>query len=233
MILSCLFALSYAQDNKSQINLQSSYLIEVPGGDLADRFGLNSKFEFRLEYLKNSWAIYAKSGLRIGENVKEDVLAPLRTSEGFVTGVNGFYADLFGRKRGFDYGIGIDKILKVAKNSNHSFRFGIAAIKAHHWIRIADESKSVPQILGDYSQLYDHFVSGLGIEENIQFQYNSKNNNAAFIVGLQFQQIFSKEHRQQLIQSKTSSKRNDLYFGLKLSYLLPLFNFDQAETIYY
>lgn len=222
-----------AQSDVSNFNLQSSYLAELPGGDLDERFGVNSKFEFKLEYLTTSrWAFYLKSGLRIGEQVEKDVFSSLRTEEGFIVGVNGFYADLFGRKRGFDFGLGIDKLINISSKNEHQIRLGIAGIKAHHWIRIVDESQTVAQVLEPYSQLYDHFVSGYGLEENLQFQYNSKSGNAAFLIGLQMQQIFGREHRAQWI-TEASKNRTDLYFGVKLSYMLSLYTFSGEKTIYY
>ncbi len=220
----------------SNINLQSSYLFEIPGGDLNDRFGVNNKFEFKLEYLTpHSFGFYLKTGLRLGDVVKEDVLTNLRTQTGNVVGVNGYYADIFGRKRGFDIGIGVDKLIPVSilGTKNHQIRFGLSLVNAHHWIRLIDESKSVPQILGEYQQVYDRYVSGMGVEENLNFQYNSKSKNASFIFGLQFQQIFGKEHRIKFINDSDKANRKDLYFGLKLSYLLPLYSFDKSSTIYY
>jgi hypothetical protein len=221
-----------AQGQKSKnINLQASYLLEVPGADLAQRYGQNSKFEFKLEYLSTAnLALYTKGGLRINQNVKEDVLATARTSDGFVIGVNGFYADLFGRQRGYDFGLGVDYLLPIRRQH---LRFGFAGVYTAHWVNIVDDSRSVPTILGDAGQFYDRFASGFGIEENLQYQYNIGANKAALLIGLQFGQAFTREHRYLLIGNGTPERRIDLFFGLKMTYLLPLFRFDTKETIYY
>ncbi len=232
-ILFMLININLVSAQVSNVNLQTSYLLETPAGDLSQRFGYNNKFEFRVEFLSASkWALYLKSGLRLGDKVEEDVLAPIRTKDGFVIGVNGFYADVFGRKRGFDYLIGIDKLLPLnVLGGENDLRFGVAGGRAQHWIRIADDSRTVPQILDDYAALYDHYSRGWAIEENIQFQYNTKSNNAAFLIGFQFQQLFANETRSNLIGSK--STRIDLYSGIKLTYLLPLYTFSGEKTVYY
>jgi hypothetical protein len=225
------FGLSAQDQLPRNINLQASYLIEAPGADLAKRYGVNGKFEFKLEYLlSNNLAVYAKAGLRINQNVKEDVLATARTSEGFVFGVNGFYADLFGRKRGYDAGVGLDYLIPLKQ---HHLRFGIAGMFTTHWVNIVDDSRSVPSVLEEAGQFYDRYASGFGIEENIQYQYNIGRNRAAFLLGFQFGQAFTKEHRYKLIGNGASERRIDLYFGLKATYLLPLYRFDTKETIYY
>ena len=230
LFLYCSGLRAQANTNRS-INLQASYLVEVPGADLADRYGLNGKFEFKLEYLTDAnIAVYGKAGMRINQNVKEDVLASARTSDGFVIGVNGFYADLFGRKRGIDGGIGLDYLIPVSKND---LRFGLAMVYTTHWVNIVDDSRSVPIILEESRQFYDRFVSGFGIEENLQYQFNIGSNKAALLLGLQFGQSFTREHRYLLIGENTPSQRLDLYFGLKATYLLPLFRFETKETIFY
>lgn len=218
----------------SNVNLQSAYLFEIPIGKLADRYGVNNKFEFKLEFLsKNQWAFYLKSGLRFGDRVKEDALAPLRTKEGYVIGANGFYADVFGRKRGFDYAFGIDKLIPLDTyiKSNHQIRIGLAIIRTAHWVKLIDDSQSVTQILGKYSNLYDRYTSGFGIEENVQFQYNTKANNAAFLIGLQLSQSFTTEHR--ATHLGLDQNRIDMYLGAKLSYLLPLYTFSDQKSIFY
>ncbi|WP_235298843.1 hypothetical protein [Portibacter marinus] len=212
----------------SLLNLQSSYLLEKPGADLAQRFGLNSKFEFKIEYLWHyQYAFYAKGGIRINQNVKEDVFSSIRTNEGFVLGANGFYADVFGRKRGFDIGVGFDYLITAFKQN---VRLGIGSSYITHWIKIVDDSQSVPQVVSTSGQFYDRFVSGVGIEENVQFQYNIE--RAAFLIGIQFGQFFTKEHRF-MLNLQNSQRRLDLYYGIKLTYLLPLIKFGTTETIYY
>jgi len=228
LISICLFS---QDDGMHNINLQSSFLYEFPGGDLVKRYGPISKFEFKTEYLSNrNFAFYFKAGVRINQNVKEDILASTRTSEGFVIGVNGFYADVFGRKRGYDLGLGWDKLVAI---KSQFLRFGIAATYTTHWINFVDDSRSVPQIEGLSGHFYDRFVSGFGIEENLQFQYNTSSNRAGFLLGLQIGQAFTTEHRYELLGEDAKKMRLDLYYGIKLTYLLPLYTFSTKKTIYY
>ncbi|GLR18387.1 hypothetical protein GCM10007940_30030 [Portibacter lacus] len=212
-------------------NLQTSFLIEIPGADLADRYGANNKFEFKLEYASPSLlAYYIKAGLRINQNVREDVLASLRTSDGFLIGVNGFYADVFGRQRGYDIGIGIDKLISIKKQY---LRIGLGTSYITHFVKLVDDSQSIPQIIGDSGHYFDRFTSGFGLEENIQYQYNYNNNRAGFIFGFQFGQFFTKEHRYKLLPTGTPERRIDLFFGIKATYLMPIYTFEKGQTIYY
>lgn len=213
-------------DRKKNINLQVNFIPEIPLGSVSNRFGYNQQFSIQLEYLQQyKWSYFLTGAVRLGDKVKQDVLAPLRNNEGYISGVNGYYADIFGRKRGYEYGIGGSYLQEIGK---HHLRFETSVIQLGHWIRIVDDSRSVPQVTNEYAKLYDQFTSGFGIRESFLYQLNINEDRSSIIIGVQSSQAFTRNHR-----ALGNSRSWDIYLGLRVGYLLPLFRFDDGETIYY
>ena len=95
----CLFLslFSYAQENieDTTINLtliKASYGMQSPGGDMADRFGINSSVGLSTEFkFRSNWSIGLEAYLMFGSDVKErNMLDSILTESGFIIGADGF-----------------------------------------------------------------------------------------------------------------------------------------------
>ncbi len=73
----------------------------VPLGIMSERYGTNMNFSLGGEYItSNNIVINGEFLYFFGENIKEDVLAPLRSKEGYVLGDDQQYANLLLKERG-------------------------------------------------------------------------------------------------------------------------------------
>lgn len=244
MLISFYLALGYLQSNAQEevkiynhLGLNIKYGLDKPFGELNDRFGLFSEVGIGMEYFvanKNLF-ITAEADFLFGNDVKEDVIAPLRISNGVsVLGVNGTYARIFLRMRGSYFGLMFEKLI-ASNEYGRGWRIGLGAGLFSHRVRVQDDSNAVPQVQNEYAKGYDHRTLGPALREKIAYNYVNNARKVFFSVGLEFTQGFTKNIRAINYDSMTSENesRLDLSVGLNFKYTLVFRNSSPAETIYY
>ncbi len=218
-------------------NLSFGYGMEFPVGDLADRFSTNLKFTLGAERItKNNWIYGIEFAFMFGDTVKEDPLAQLRLSNNELLGADNDYADVFQRERGAFLGVSFGKIIPFSEKSRSGLRItGAIGILAHK-IRIIDESRSLPQIEGDYLKGYDRLTRGLAIREFVGYQHISEDKRINFYIGLEFTQGFTKHVRSINFDTGLApdpSTRFDGLVSLKAAWVLPFFDDYVDEQVFY
>lgn len=223
--------------NTGMNNLSFGYGIEFPFADMADRFSSNLKFTLGGERItKNNWIYGIEFAFMFGDTVKEDPLSQLRLSNNELLGADNAYADVFQRERGAFLGINFGKILSFKAGSRSGLRitgaFGLFA----HKIRIIDESRSLPQIEGDYLKGYDRLTRGFALREFIGYQHISEDKRINFYLGLEFTQGFTNHVRAIDFDSglpPDPSTRFDGLVSLKAAWVLPFFDDYVDEHVFY
>ena len=209
---------------------------DVPGGDLSKRFGNNSEIRVGLEYQLGSsrWIASFETDFIFGNKVKEDVLEPLRLDNGFILGDNGAYANVFLRERGVYMGLMLEKVI-LGDSNGRGFRMGGGAGLLNHFIRVQDDSRSVPQLVGDYKKGYDRSARGLAIKERFSYHFVTKSRRINFSVGIELTQGFTNNIRAINFDTGLSDteSRLDLLYGLNFKWVVPLFNSSVEEEIFY
>lgn len=219
--------------------LHISYAFQTPGGDMAKLFGNSFDVGLGLEWLtaKGNWILGIDGGYLFGSNVKFDVLANLRTPEGFIIGNDRTYADVQMRERGFHSSLVVGKLFPISSvNKRSGIRFTVSGGFLQHKIRIQeDPSREVPQVSGEYKKGYDRLTNGLLIGQFIGYQHLAANRQANFFAGFEFMQGFTQNRRDFNFdsRSKDDSKRLDLLFGIRLGWTLPFYMNPNPESIYY
>jgi len=218
-------------------NFSFGFGTEFPIGDLKDRFSDNLKFTLGAERItKTNWIFGLEFSYMFGDTVKEDVLAPLRISNGEVLGSDHAYADVFTRERGAFFGVNIGKLIPFNKKSRSGLRvtgaFGLLA----HYVRIQDDARSLPQIEGDYLKGYDRLTRGFALREFIGYQHVTESKRVNFYIGLEFTQGFTTAIREVNFDSglpTNKESRFDGLIGLKAAWILPFFNDYVDEEVFY
>lgn len=218
-------------------NLSFGYGMEFPFGDMADRYSSNLKFTLGGERVtKNNWIYGIEFAFMFGDTVKEDPLAQLRLSNDELLGADNAYADVFQRQRGAFLGFNVGKIISFNEKSRSGLRitgaFGILA----HKIRIIDESRSLPQIEGDYLKGYDRLTRGFALREFVGYQHISEDKRINFYIGLEFTQGFTKHIRAIDFDSglpPDPATRFDGLVSLKAAWVLPFFDDYVDEQVFY
>ena len=235
-------AQSSSNNAYSVILFNTSYGFHVPSADLSDRFGSNFSIGGSIEYLteKGNWMLGIKGNNLFSQNVKEDVLATIRTSEGFLIGNSGAGTGQFAvvvlRERGFYVGGLIGKLFTLSKKNKRSgIRATIGAGLLQHKIRIQDESGTAQQIAGDYKEGYDQLSNGLALEQFIGYQHLSINRGANFFAGFEFTQAFTKSRRNSnfVTRTKDNTKRIDVLTGFRIGWTIPFYVGEKGEDLFY
>jgi hypothetical protein len=200
------------------------YGYEIPAGDLVNRYGDNLKFTLGSQYLTaKSWTYEFDFNLMFGDEVKEDVLSSFRNENGNLIGSNGDLADVFSRERGFFMGALIGKIFSNP-NKQNGIKVAAGGGVLSHNIRFLDESSGFFQINGDYLKGYDRLTRGFALKQQIGHEYHSKNGRINLNLVFEFTQGFTENVRKYYFDQSTyvSGKRLDLLYGLRATYMLPV-----------
>jgi hypothetical protein len=246
LCLACLLLLfpcsiAFSQELNTKVNdgdiLYSgiAYGINLPGGDLKDRYGSNLQFALFSQHITKSNFFYGFDfTFLFGDKVKEDVLANFRTPEGYFLGSSGVGTDVFLRQRGLTLTGMFGKIIPVDKNSRSGIKLGIGAGVLQHNLRFLDDNNAVTQIGGDLRKGYDRLTRGFTLRQQIGYQLLSNNRRMNFELSLVFFQGFTNEVRAYNFDTglPTQKSRTDLGFGVQLAWILP-FYLNSSETIYY
>ncbi len=212
--------------------------LQLPGGDLVHRFGMNAAAGIGFSYkTKKNFLYSAQWSYMFGKDLRgENPLASIMTSEGHVIDREGKFADIRMFERGFTLGLSAGKIfnnfLSPNKNSGFVLTGGVGYLQ--HKIRIDDNGARSPQITKETLKGYDRLTSGLMLTEFVGYFYLSRNRYVNFFGGLDFYQGFTKSRRSwdySLMRADTEN-RIDLLSGFRIGWILPLYK-APARTKYY
>lgn len=220
----------------SMVMIRPSYGIQVPGGDLANRFGVNQSIGIGVSYKTRKGLVFSAEGSFIfGNTIKEQGLfTGLTTSEGTIIGVDGLYGDIRTTERGYYVTLGLGKVFKVAKpNPNCGFIIEGSAGFIQHKIKIQDKKNSVPALREEYVKGYDRLVNGLVIREFIGYLYVGNRRLVNFYGGFEAVQGFTAGRRDYIFPQMIpgNESRIDLLFGFRLGWVIPLFK-EAPEEFY-
>lgn len=228
-----------AQEESTETNallFSLGYAFQVPGGDLADRFGSNFSLNTQAEWLlKNDWGLRVDGGIIFGNAVKEDVLAPIRTAQGNIIGNDRALADIGLRERGLYLGFGLSKLLRFSSASRSGLLVSATSGLFQHKIRIQDDPiRYVPQLSEELKKGYDRLANGLYVSELVGYRYMANDRRINFYAGLEATQAFTRSRRSYDydLQSSDTKSRLDLLFGFRVGWIVP-FYMESADEIFY
>ncbi len=215
-----------------------TYGFHLSAMDLAERFGAHWSIGLGLEKIRNDkWLYGLEFNLQFGNQVKEDVLAGLRSDRGIIIGINETKADVFLRQRGAYYGMTIGRQWILGSTvSPHRIQWRLGGGLWQHKIRIVDDSNSVPQLHGQFTKGYDRLSNGIATKQVLNYTYKSNKNNLHMF--LQFEALggIIRNRRDWDIASrkKLDRRRLDATFGIRIGWILPLgTGGTEKEDIYY
>jgi hypothetical protein len=215
-----------------------AYALQLPGGDLVHRFGINSSAGIGFNYKTKTNMIYgAQWNYLFGKDLRgPNPLDSISTVDGFVIDKEGKMADIRMFERGFTLGLSAGKIfntiLSPNKNSGLMLTGGVGYMQ--HKIKIYDNGGRTPQLTKETLKGYDRLTSGIMITEFIGYSHLSKSRYVNFYGGFEFYQGFTKSRRSwdySLMRADTE-QRIDLLTGFRVGWILPLYK-TPARTKYY
>ncbi len=223
-------------DSVSRIPLTGLHFSgQMPAADMALRFGssLNVGVPFMYKTKKN-FILGAEADYFFGNNVKEDVLAGIRTPEGNITNADGNPGDIRVFERGWNLYLNVGKLIPLSsanKNSGLLIMLGLGYMQ--HKIKLYDAGKNIIQINGDLKKGYDRLSGGPAATQFVGYLYLSKNKLANFYTGFEFYEGYTTGLRGYQYDKMASDKitRLDLLVGFRVGWILPLYK--RAVNNYY
>lgn len=207
----------------------------VPAGDLSARYGSNLNFSVSPSLITDkNWILQGDFIYLFGNQVKEDVLAPLRNTSGYIPGDDSQLADVILRQRGLYIGAGAGKLFPLRSQNRSGIKALVSGGILQHGIRFVDERNSVAQLRVGRSKGYDRLTRGFALKETIGYKLMTRNGRMNFELNFDFIQGFTSEVRAYNFDTglPTIKSRVDLLFGIRLVWNLP-FYLGSEEVVYY
>lgn len=246
LILLILLGLSSesAAQNPSRDSLQvsmiyPSYSINLPFGDMKDRFGYSHSIGAGYSYMfKNRWLISLEGNFLFGNQVnnRAEVLAGILTSDGHVISEEGTYSNMALTERGYTVWLKAGRLFPAGKiNPNTGFLLMAGAGMLQHKIRIDVSQNNTPQLRDDYKNGYDRMCNGPAITEFLGYQYLDRNKRLNFYAGIELTQAWTQSRRPYYFADRVRPDENrfDMLAGIKVGWLVPLFRKTGREYYYY
>ena len=224
---------------KNVIGISATYAYQIPGGDLANRFGDNSSIGGAVWFKhKTNWIIGAEFTYSFGQNMKEEaysIFDNIKTSDGNITDKYGQASVILLSERGFYAGVKLGRVIPISKrnlNSGILLTFGLGILQ--HKIDIQNDGNVTPQIVGDYEKGYDKLTNGLALQQFVGYMYVGKSRLANFYAGMEFTQAFTQSRRDFdfTLMRKDDTKRLDLLSSIRVGWVIPFYK-REAKDFYY
>jgi len=212
-----------------------SYSPQIPGGDLAKRFGFtnNIGINIGIKTAKN-WQFELEGNFLFSKNIREkNILSFLQTSEGYIIDQYGDAVNVLMYQRGFTESFMVGKLFPVIgpnQNSGIMAKFGIGFM--HHKIKIENQDDKVPALTKDNLVYVDRLTMGLALKQYIGYQHFGDSKLMNFNLGLEITEGFTQGMRDyQFGYGEYREYRTEFLIGLRLGWLIPVYR--QAPAEYY
>lgn len=214
-----------------------SYSYQIPGGDMANRFGNNHNIGLGFHIKsKTNWYYGIQGTYLTGNRVlrEEGFLSNLIVDDGYILDNQGQLAKISIQQRGFSVtadGGYLFPVLGPNKNSGILLYGGIGLLQ--HKIRIEHQEHEIAQLEGDYLKGYDRLTNGLMLHQFAGYYYMSNYKLVNFYLGVEAWQGFTQSRRDfnYDTQVKDDTKRTDVLVGIRAGWVLHLYR--RMSTDYY
>jgi len=229
------------ENNSSKLTglIFANYSYDIPGGDMADRYGNNSGVGggFMVK-TKSNWLFGFDGNYLFGNNIKNSnsILQRISTKQGFIIDGNGMYAEMYMYESGFLASLKFGKLFPVFGSNKNSGLVFISSIgMLEHKIRFEHKNNIIPQLKDDYKRGYDHLSNGLSVSEFIGYMSLSDKKFVNFFVGFEFTQAWTKCQRKYdfNLMQEYDTKYFDLLSGFKIGWIIPIYSKSNQKYYYY
>jgi len=214
-----------------------AYSFQIPGGDVANWYGVNSTigggFMFKT---RSNILLSLDANFIFGNDVKnaDTILWMVETQSGHIIDGNGTYALYSLDERGYSINFRIGKIFNVlSPNPNSGIFVMLGTGYIAHRMKIDNQDNTAPQISDDYAKGYDNLIGGLNLNQFVGYFYMGRSRIANFYLGFEFYQCFTKSQRDYnfSLMQKNNANYVDFFYGIRLGWMIPVFN--RAPDPYY
>ena len=228
---------SQARNTERALLLDFSYGAFSAAGDFGDRFGGGYAAGLDAHYLTVGPFQFGLMGrFGFGNVVKEDVLAGLRTENGFIIGNQRQPADIQLRHRHWYGGATVGYTLGFGRNARAGLHLRGGLGYLSHRVRVQrDPVQTVAALEGPYEAGYDRLTGGPATYFFVGYQQLALDRRLNFFIGGEVTAGFTRAQRSFNLSTASvpdDAVRSDLLLGVRAGLILP-FYFGEASEIYY
>lgn len=219
--------------------IYAHYAMQFPGGDMADRFGMNSQIGAGYMFkTASNWIFGFEGGFMFGNSIKseESILSLIETEDGNLVDMEGIYADYNFNERGYTAILKAGKLFPVfGPNRNSGIVVTLGGGYLQHKIYIEHKNKTAPQIIDDYLKGYDDLKSGFATNLFLGYLFLGNTNKLNFFAGVDLTMAFTKHVRSYSFNKMqyNSGSYTDLLTGLKVGWIIPVYRRAPKEYYFY
>ena len=218
------------------IHISASYLTK--GGDFASYLGENFALGGDVQYkFKSNWLVSVGGRYHFADDLQnaEEIFGDLLTARGEVISLNGEYAPITFRERGWNLSADVGYIFnQFGHNANSGLLVSLGAGYNVHFIDIRNQRENTPQVQELYKRGYDRRNEGIMTRQLIAYQFAGSERRINFTIGFEFMQGFNENVRGFNYDTReyVTGTHVDLYYGLRFSWFLPIYD-ENAQKFYY
>ena len=214
-----------------------TFAYQLPGGDMATEFGYNANIGGGFLYKsKTNMLLSFDFNYIFGGTIKNEseILSMVLNSHGYIIDGNGTYALYAVYERGYTLNARVGKILNLLSanpNSGVMIMGGVGYMS--HFVKIDNQHHTAPQISDDYAKGYDHLIGGFSFNEFLGYYFMGDSRILNFYAGFEFYQAFTRSQRDYSfdMMQKDTKKYTDLFYGIKIGWMIPVYK--RAPRAYY
>lgn len=225
-------------ERKPGFLITPTYSYQVPGKDMATRFGNNSSIGLGLVYkMPKGWIGGLEYNWLFGQRVKETGLFDtIIGSTGQIIDENGNFSVVRFNERGHTFFVKGGKIIpfnKVNLNSGFLVEAGFGFMM--HKIDIFSSQVTIPQLSEEYLKGYDRLTGGWAAKQFIGYQNLDPRKRINFIIGVELVEGWTHSLRSYNFDTRVQDthRRFDLLMGIKAGITIPIYTKDPDEEEYF
>jgi hypothetical protein len=209
-------------------HISFNYSYQVPGADLATRFGPNSNvgLNFHVKTRKNIF--YGIEGSYLfSNNVSEfGLMSNLLTSADEILSNSGEISEVLIQQRGWIVTLNAGKLFPIRKsnvNSGILIKGGLGYMQ--HKIRLETQLHTVTQLEDEYAKGYDRLTSGMVMSEFVGYYHMGDSRLTNFYLGFEAYQGLTRGRRSWNFdtQMRDDALRTDLLFGIRAGWVIHIY----------
>jgi hypothetical protein len=216
-----------------------NYNAQFPFGNMRDRFGFNSLVSMQLAYkMKKNWIIGAEGGFLFGNKVRENYILDNISNyyRQFINADDGTLINVKLQERGYAIKLTVGKVVPISEkypDAGLLFITGFGILQ--HKIAIDVRENVLPQLNKTYRKGYDRMSNGPVISQFIGGIFMERKKFISLYGGVQFDVAFTQNRRPYdfYTKAKDTQKRVDLFLGIKLGWIIPVFLQASDKVEYY
>ncbi len=218
------------------IHISANYMTK--GGEFAsyldDNFMLGGDVQYKF---KSNWLVSFGGRYHFADDLEnaQQIFGELMTSQGEFLSLNGEYAQITFRERGWNMSADVGYIFnRLGHNANSGLLVSLGAGYNVHFIDIRNQRENTPQVQELYKRGYDRWTEGFMTRQLIGYQFAGTERRINFTLAFEFMQGFNENVRGFNYDTReyVTGNQLDLYYGLRFSWFLPIYD-QNAQKFYY